>query len=172
MKDIDSFTKKLKILFVEDDELTRKQFGKILNNIFTNIEIEANGLDGFLKFQEKKFQNDSFDLIISDIDMPRINGVEMVSKIREIDSNIPIIFLTAKNSSEILLKAINLGISNFLTKPIDIDKLIDTIRKSCEKLYFEYLYNSKKNELEKYYGLVENVALVTRSDLEAEISPM
>ena len=170
MKEIDNFTKNLKILFVEDDELTRKQFAKILGKMFNNIEVEANGLDGFLKFQEKKFKNESYDLIISDIDMPRMSGIEMVHKIREIDTNVPVIFITAKNSSEILLNAIDLGVLNFVPKPVDIDNLIINIKKSCEKLYYQYLYNSKSNELEKYYGVIENVALVTRSDLNGNIT--
>ncbi len=170
MKEIDNFTKNLKILFVEDDELTRKQFTKILSKIFTNIEVEANGLDGFLKFQEKKFKNNEFDLIISDIDMPRMSGIEMVHKIRELDTNVPVIFITAKNSSEILLNAIDLGVLNFVPKPVDIDKLIINIKKSCEKLYYQYLYNSKSNELEKYYSVIESVALVTRGDLNGNIT--
>lgn len=167
---IDNFTKNLKILFVEDDEITRKQFSKILNKMFTNVEIESNGLDGFLKFQEKKFKNDNFDLVISDIDMPRMSGTDMIEKIREIDTNVPVIYITAKNSQEILLKTINLGVLNFVPKPVDVDILFENIKKSCEKLYYQHLYNSKNLELEKYYGIIENVALVTRSDLDGNIT--
>lgn len=170
MMNINNFTKNLKILFVEDDDLTRKQFSKILKKLFTNIDIEANGLDGFLKFQDRYFKKENYDLIISDIDMPRMSGIEMLEKIRELDNNIPLIFITAKNSSDILLKAINLGVLNFVPKPVDIDKLISTVEKSCEKLHYQSLYHSKSDELEKYYSVIENVALVTRGDLKGNIT--
>lgn len=170
MEELNYFTKNLKILFVEDDELTRKQFVKILGKIFINIEIESNGLDGFLKFQERHLKNENYDLIISDIDMPRMSGLEMIEKIREMDTNVPVIFITAKNNAETLLKAIQLGVLNFVPKPIDIENLIENIKKSCEKLHFQHLYSSKSNELEKYYRIIEEVALVTRSDLEGNIT--
>ena len=165
MKDINSFMKNLKILFIEDDEVTRNQFKKVLGKVFIDMKLESNGLDGFLNFQEQHLKNNNYDLIISDIDMPKMNGIEMVEKIREIDTNIPVIFITAKTSANILFKSIQIGISGFIPKPLNVNTLIKEIRKSSEKKYYENLLNKKNAELQKKLLQIEKIKEKYQNDI-------
>lgn len=165
MEDINSFMKNLKILFIEDDEVTRNQFKKVLGKVFIDMKLESNGLDGFLNFQEQHLKNNNYDLIISDIDMPKMNGIEMVEKIREIDTNIPVIFITAKTSANILFKSIQIGISGFIPKPLNVNTLIKEIRKSSEKKYYENLLNKKNAELQKKLLQIEKIKEKYQNDI-------
>lgn len=70
----------IRVLYVEDEDLAREKLGKFLKRRFEEVELCANGLDGFLKFQEFSNQNKKFDLIISDINMPKWMGLKCLKK--------------------------------------------------------------------------------------------
>lgn len=167
MEKVNDFLKNMKILFVEDDELTRKQFQKLLGKIFVNITLQNNGLDAFLDFQEKNLKDNNYDLIISDIDMPKMNGIEFIEKVRTIDKEVPVIFVTAKSSANVLYKSIQIGISSFIPKPLNINNLIKEIRKSCEKMYFQDLINKKNIELEKKLFQIEKIKDKYQNDINS-----
>ncbi|MFK5880810.1 MAG: response regulator [Sulfurospirillum sp.] len=110
--------KKLNILCVEDNAGVRKRLKNTLNFYFKEV-IEAN--DG--KEAYKIYKQSKPDAIITDIDMPNMNGVSLVKKIREKDSDIPLIILTAYSNEEYLLELINLKVNHFILKPINAQKL-------------------------------------------------
>ncbi len=89
------FLKNLIILYVEDDEIAREKLAKILKRIFINVILAKNGLEGYVLFQEQQLSNEKIDLILSDINMPKMNGVKMLENIRSIDKEIPIIYTTS-----------------------------------------------------------------------------
>ena len=80
----------LKLLYVEDDEYARSTTLQLLKNFFKDISIAVDGSDGLDKFLTQKF-----DLIISDINMPNLNGMDMLKVIRETNKSIPVLLLTA-----------------------------------------------------------------------------
>jgi len=131
-----NFTQTLKILYVEDNEDARKAMLALLGNFFKEIEVAFDGLEGL-----EKFSKNSFHLVISDIRMPNMNGLEMIEKMKAIDDNISVIIVTAHKDSELLLESIQLGVDGYLIKPINYNQLQNTIRKTCEKIYYK-----KKNE--------------------------
>ena len=96
------FLKNLTVLFVEDEELARTKLAKLLEKLFKSVITAANGSEGLTEFK-----NDHIDLIISDINMPIMNGLEMLENIREIDKNVPVIFITARNESENIFSSID-----------------------------------------------------------------
>jgi diguanylate cyclase (GGDEF)-like protein len=129
-----NFTKTLKVLYVEDNSKSRESLLLLIGNFFDDIVIAKDGQEGLEKFNQEKF-----DLIISDIRMPVMNGIEMCKNIRENNHkyNIPIIITTAHNESDILLECIKLNIHGFLLKPINLKQLEKVIRNVCEKIYYQ-----------------------------------
>ena len=164
------FLKNLRVLFVEDEELAREKLAKLLSKLFKEVVLASNGLDGLEKYEKSRITGEKIDLIISDINMPIMNGLEMLEKIREFDSIIPLIFTTARGESENLLKAIELNVSNYIMKPIDTIILVKKITEVCEKTFFETQLQDKQNELQKYLDAVDSVALIYKMDENGNIS--
>ena len=163
------FLKKLIILYVEDDEVTREQLGKFLKRLFKTVVLASNGEDGYEKYRQITKQGYTIDLILSDINMPKMNGIEMLEKIREFDSGIPFIFTTARSETEYLLKAIELNVDHYALKPLNMEDTILRIQKVCEKKYYEKIVQKQQNELENYFEAISSVALMYRMDDKGQI---
>ncbi|NQY93203.1 MAG: response regulator transcription factor [Campylobacteraceae bacterium] len=130
------YTKDLNILFVEDDMDFRKEFYELLQNIFPEVTIAIDGLDGLNKYKEyHSLTNKYYDLIISDIKMPNYDGIELVDSIYKINKDQIVVILSARNEFNYLLPLINLGIQQFFTKPIDYSTFIEDMLKICNKIY-------------------------------------
>ena len=131
-----------------------KNIDFFLKRHFNEIIIAQDGEEAFRYFKEK-----NPDIIILDINIPKLNGLKLASKIRETNKKIPIIFLTAFSDKENLLQAINLHACSYLIKPFKIDELINTINK-CKRDFFQenlnphlkilsesFIWNKQKKEL-------------------------
>ncbi len=130
-----SRTKDLSVLLVEDYEPLRNDMAEILDDLFKNVVVASDGQEALKLYQSHLAEyNASFDLLITDIQMPMMNGVELSQRIREIDPYQKIIVLSAHTDSEFLIQLINLGISQFLTKPIKQGELIDTLDNVSRKI--------------------------------------
>lgn len=141
-KVIDDF-KDLKVLFVEDNAYARESTIIILEEFFEQITIAIDGKDGL-----EKFKQDDFNLIITDIQMPNLNGIEMSKEIRKLNNTIPIIILSAYNENEYLRDSIKIGMLGYLNKPLNIEKLILNVYKSINNnINFndDILYEYKDN---------------------------
>ena len=121
IRDIQVYTKKLDVLYVEDEENIRLQMLDILKLFFNNVYTAVDGSHG-LKLSRKH----KFDLIITDIQMPNLNGLDMIETIHIDKADIPVIITTAFSDQEYFLKSIDLRIDKYLIKPIDIDKAKET----------------------------------------------
>jgi len=164
------FLKKLTILYVEDDDVAREQFGKSLKRLFKNVILGCNGEDGYNKFQEAREQNIQIDLILSDINMPKMDGLAMLEKIRKTDENIPVMYTTARTEVEYMQKAIDLNVYHYAFKPINLDDIILRIQKVCEKQYYQMVIDSKNNELKNYLNIINNVAAILKFNENGEIT--
>ena len=110
--------KNLTILCVEDNLGVRKRLVNTLNFYFKTVIEASDGSEAYSKYEISKL-----DAIITDIDMPNMDGIELAKKIRRENKNIPIIILTAYSNEEYLLELINLKINHFILKPINAQKL-------------------------------------------------
>ncbi len=142
IEELISFSKTIKVLYVEDNEESRISTLLMLENLFNNITIAVDGVDGYNKFQEG-----NFDLIISDINMPNMNGVEMLKKIRAANSQISFIILSAHNEMEYFLDTIRLGVDGYIIKPIVLNQLVDTLTKVLYKIKLEQENKEYKKSL-------------------------
>ena len=114
---------KLTILYVEDNDFVRESTMDLLDIYFDNVDIAYDGADGFEKYKKYYEENGEFyDIVLTDINMPRMNGIEMIEEIHKLNDRQNIIVLSAHNEPDNLLKLIDLEITNFILKPIDIDR--------------------------------------------------
>ncbi|WP_419765182.1 MAG: response regulator [Arcobacter sp.] len=170
MDNINEFIKKLKILYVEDEEQARIMFSKFLNKKFEISISCSNGLEAYEEYIKAEKENVPFDLIISDINMPKINGIELLEKIRDLNNDIPFIFTTARTESEQMIKAINLNAHAYLLKPIDFSLIDKTIEKICMEIYYKKNYELQKKETEAYLSILNKEAIVTKTDFNGNIT--
>ena len=113
----------VKILFVEDEIDLVTIISDTLTKLNANFETAQNGQIALDKFKE---END-FDLIVTDINMPVMNGLELIKNIRDINSDIPVIIMSAHTEPEYIKSAEELGVDNYLLKPFDFIKFINII---------------------------------------------
>ena len=121
--------KTLKILIVEDESKIASLLKEAINEYFYSVVIAKDGEEGL-----KRFKTNKPDIVITDIMMPKINGLEMTIKIKELDELVPIIILSAHSDKEKLLKAIDIGINKYFIKPFDPDEVLEHINKIAPTL--------------------------------------
>lgn len=146
MKPFDTFNinNHISVLYVEDQLDIQKEFVDILNVFVDEVYIASNGQEGL-----EQYQNHLPDIVITDIQMPVMSGLEMVEKIRDIDSEIPIIITSAFDDSKYLINAIGLGVEHYLLKPVLLRKLQDRLEVVKKRLM-------QKRELEAYQLYLED----------------
>jgi diguanylate cyclase (GGDEF)-like protein len=121
----------LTILYAEDESSLQEDIFQNISPFVKKIYRADDGQEGLKIFREKR---DEIDLIVSDILMPNMNGIEMIDAIRESDAEIPIIYTTAFNDSEYMKKTIEQGVVSYIIKPIDIELLLKGIEKASFKI--------------------------------------
>jgi len=120
-------TKKLKVLYVEDEPLVREATLSFLENYFTSIEVCRDGQAGFRKYEQNLDTDSSYDIVLTDIRMPILSGVEMAKAIKQINEEQIIVFITAQKDKDFFLKATTLEVDYCLFKPLELDEFIKVI---------------------------------------------
>ncbi len=165
-----NFLKKLNILYVEDDDIARGKLAKIFERFFKNVLTAANGQDG-LNIYKKSFEsNITIDLIVSDINMPIMDGIEMLEKIREFDQDVPLIYTTARTETEMLLRAIELNVNFYAIKPVNVEEIFKRIELACQKKFYENSIKQKNIELEQQLNAIDTVAMVIQLNSQKNIT--
>jgi DNA-binding response OmpR family regulator len=118
----DDIYKKLTILCVDDEDGVRRRVSNALSYYFKEVLEAGNGKIGYELYEEHLP-----DIILCDVEMPIMNGIEMIKKIRKKDIKTPIVVLTAYSNEKYLMKLINLHIQHYILKPITSQKLLDGI---------------------------------------------
>ncbi|MBF0345458.1 MAG: response regulator [Nitrospirae bacterium] len=135
-------TKDLTVLYVEDERPV--PFVNRLERIFKTVILAENGIDGY-----DKYLNSSVDLVLTDYLMPEANGLHLIKSIRAVDRKTPIILITGYIESEFLIEAINLGVTQFVTKPIIVANLLNAIEIAVSQVVLENLaQKTQQQELE------------------------
>ncbi len=118
----------LNILYVEDEQGIRETLKDVFEDDFNSFEVAKDGKEGL-----EKFKNKSFDIVITDIEMPLMNGMELTREIKEISRDTPVILLTAYSEKKRLFEAIDIGVNKYLVKPFTPEKLLETICELAKK---------------------------------------
>ncbi|MDA3907869.1 MAG: response regulator, partial [Sulfurimonas sp.] len=129
---MDNYTKELSILYVEDEKDVRESYDRALQRVSKNLFTADEGIEGLKLYKQHKP-----DIIISDIKMPNMDGLEMVKAIKDIDENANIIFTTAHSESAYLLEAIDLHVEGYLLKPVQKKSLLKIVQKLSRTIMLE-----------------------------------
>lgn len=129
------------LMYVEDSKKLQEQAHKIFSKIFSKVLICGNGQEGL-----SVFKRESPNIVITDINMPIMNGIEMAKRIKKIEPFTKIIITSAYDDKEYLLGAIEANVSKYLKKPISAMELIDSISKIVDEINFE-----KSKDLFEHY---------------------
>ncbi|MFA6189656.1 MAG: response regulator [Sulfuricurvum sp.] len=125
-KGIHKFSHRLNILYVEDNHELRKETKTLFEPFFQSIDLAENGEEGLLKYN-----NGHYDIVITDINMPRMNGLDMIDHIREINPEQKIIVITAHDEQDTLISMIRKGVSSFILKPIVLEEMLSVMYPIC-----------------------------------------
>lgn len=157
---IEKYLKSLTFLCVEDSDVIQFLYESILQDKVKKIIFSYDGEDGY-----NRFMNEPVDIIITDYLMPRLNGIEMIEKIRATDAKIPIILVTAIEEIDVVVKALQLNVNNLLKKPINSDTVMHAVENISKILLAEKLLEEKKaeklkllNERNEYVSYQEELA--------------
>ncbi|RXI43503.1 DNA-binding response regulator [Malaciobacter mytili] len=128
------------MLLVEDETNIAKLLKSAIGEYFYSFTIAKDGKEGLEKFKKIKP-----DIIITDIMMPKLDGLSMTKQIREENEEIPVIVLSAFSEKEKLLKAIDIGITKYFIKPFDPEELLEYLKELSDKLDKKRVFNLSKN---------------------------
>ena len=170
--------KNLKVLLVEDEEKLASLLKNAIGDSFYSFTLAKDGKEGL-----EKFLSHTPDIVITDIMMPNVTGLEMAKEIRKVDENTPIIILSAFSESDKFLDAIDIGVVKYFIKPFDPDELLEYIQSIAKKigsrsveLYSGFSFNLTTEKLYKngrYVSLSKNeykfVKLLMQSDEQSYI---
>ena len=158
----------LKVLYVEDSEMVRESTCDILDEFFDSVDIAIDGEKGLNQYQQFYEKNHIFyDIVLTDINMPKMNGIEMIEHILKLNPNAHIIVMSAHNEPDYLLKLINLNISNFILKPIEIQRFESVIEKNVNRIINEKkLLHYQKQKEEIHQNLEASKALAEKDSAQ------
>ncbi len=116
------------ILIIDDEKAIRKTLTEILSFEGYKLDEAADGEEGLKKFKDK-----SYDVVLCDIKMPKIDGIEFLQKAGEINADTPIIMISGHGNIETAVEAVKKGAYDFISKPPDLNRLLITIRNAMER---------------------------------------
>ena len=168
MNDLDEIllcTKKMTLLYVENDEQVRKKNLEVLNDLFLEIIIAFDAQDGL-----DKFYNFNIDIILTNIEMPGLNGLEMAKNIFEYDENIPIIINSSDDERKIFIEAIEMGIDGYLLKPLEQECFIKILIKIIKKIKYREKIQNDITFLQQFQEFTEGNIAVSKTNLKGIIT--
>jgi PAS domain S-box-containing protein len=166
----------MKILYVEDEPQIRENIEMLLSSIFPFVQTAVNGKEGLALYEK-----DSFDLVISDILMPEMNGIKMLEKIKSLNPNQSVIVTSACEESNYLLELIDLDIGHFVLKPMKADQMISVLYSVVNTIFnakkvaefnanIQHELNQKSSLLEQYKSIVDIALIISKTDLKGKIT--
>ncbi len=134
-----------RVLLVEDEEDAREILSFYLNTIFEDVVVAEDGMIGLDIFKSNISQNKKFDLVLTDIKMPNMNGMDMIENMLKIENDQKFIIVSAYKDEEKLLKSINFKVLGYFLKPINVDSMMDILKKAKEEVLKERKKHSDNN---------------------------
>jgi diguanylate cyclase (GGDEF)-like protein len=145
----------ISILYVEDEESVRKSVARSLSLIVNNVHTAQNGEEALICMKTIPI-----DLIITDIRMPKLDGLSFIEKLRDEGLDVPVIVISAFNDIDYLHKAIDLNVDEFINKPIRLVALIAAVTKQADAIEDKRLLKTKIEELSRYRKVIEDTNFI------------
>jgi len=129
IKELEKFSKNFRVLYVEDDKSIQASTAKYLKKLFLKVDTADDGLEGLELFKTKEY-----DIVITDLSMPKLNGIDMLNKIREINDEQIVLVTSAHGETDYMINAIKAGIDGYIIKPFDFKQLNYELTKIVTRL--------------------------------------
>ena len=122
----------LSVLYVEDEEDARDQFAEYLNRLVGRLHVAVSGVEGLELFTRHRPH-----IVITDVQMPGMDGLTMSEKIHEIDPSVPVIVMTAFEPMDYLVRTALIGIEKYVTKPVESGHLLKCLNECAQSIVLD-----------------------------------
>ena len=145
------------ILIIDDEKAIRKTLGEILSYEGYKIDEAADGEEGL-----KKFSTATYDVVLCDIKMPKMDGIEFLEKAREINNDVPIIVISGHGNIETAVEAVKKGAFDYISKPPDLNRMLITLRNAMDKQSLVTETKVLKRKVSRVQEMVGNSAPIKK----------
>lgn len=170
------FAQGMRVLYVESEMVMREETQKILSSIFPFVQTAFNGEEGL-----NLYQKNHFDLVITDVLLPVMNGINLIKQIKQLNESQSVIIMSATKDSHYLLELINLGVCGFIVKPMKIEQIVQSMCDVVQKIYYakqiQELNSNMTHELahkstllEQYKEIVDISMIVSKTDNKGKLT--
>ena len=151
-----------KILIIEDEAAIRRVLTKILSEESTTYIVEdaEDGIQGL-----EKIKNNDYDLVLCDIKMPKMDGVEVLEAVKKIKPEIPMVMISGHGDMETAIQTMRLGAFDYISKPPDLNRLLNTVRNALDKKQLVVENKILKNKVSKNYEMIGESEAINRIKL-------
>jgi two-component system, NtrC family, nitrogen regulation response regulator NtrX len=155
------------ILIIDDEKAIRKTLAEILSYEGYKIEEAADGEEGL-----KKFTSGTFDVVLCDIKMPKMDGIEFLEKAREVNADVPIVVISGHGNIETAVEAVKKGAFDYISKPPDLNRLLITLRNAMDKQTLVTETKVLKRKVSKVQEMVGNSSQIQKiKDTIEKVAP-
>ncbi len=155
------------LLYIEDDTQARDAATSLFSELFNDVIVGVDGKDGARLYAA---HHANIDLVITDITMPHMNGIELIHSIRHINPDVAIIVLSAHNEANYLAQTIEAGVDGYLLKPLSIAPMISTLGKVLEKIHLKRENTKSALLLKQYENITNTSSIISKTDPKGVIT--
>jgi YesN/AraC family two-component response regulator len=164
---IQQTSQEMTLLYIEDNAHDRETATNLFSEFFAKIIVGVDGENGVHLYER---YHDTIDLVITNITMPRMNGIQMIQSIRKVNPEVAIIVLSSQDEAHDFTQTIEIGVDGYLLKPLHQAQLTQTLNRVLEKLHLRY-ENKKNSLLLKQYKNITNVSsIISKTDPKGVIT--
>jgi DNA-binding NtrC family response regulator len=146
-----------RILIIDDERAIRNTLGEILQHEGYKIDTAENGEEGF-----EKFKKNAYDVVLCDIKMPKMDGMEFLEKSREVNPDVPLIMISGHGNIETAVEAVKKGAYDYISKPPDLNRLLITIRNATDKTTLVTETKVLKRKISKVQDIIGESELIKK----------
>ncbi len=152
------YKKMAKILIIEDESAIRRVLKKIISeeNDTYHVEEAEDGLEGI-----EKIKNEDYDLVLCDIKMPKMDGVEVLEKAKKIKPEIPMVMISGHGDLDTAVNTMRLGAFDYISKPPDLNRLLNTVRNALDRKELVVENKRLKKKVSKKYEMIGESDAIT-----------
>lgn len=155
------------ILIIDDERAIRNTLSEILQHEGYKIDVAENGEEGY-----EKFKKNSYDVVLCDIKMPKMDGIEFLEKSREVNPDVPLIMISGHGNIETAVEAVKKGAYDYISKPPDLNRLLITIRNATDKTTLVAETKTLKRKISKVQEIIGDSEPIQKiKDTIAKVAP-
>ena len=159
-----------KVLLAEDESVAREILSFYLNTVFDEVIVAEDGEQGLEIYKQAMLSNDTFDLVLTDIKMPNMDGIEMLEKIYKLNNEQKFIIVSAYKDEEKLLKSIDLKVLAYFIKPLNVDNIMKLLIKAKDEVLEDKKRESDIKKINSIYTYNQKTQLLYQQNKLVKLS--